>query len=185
MPLSLFLRRFALPAATIVPCFCLALIAGPLQAAPARDWPYYSPADMGKSANKNADKNADETIRAAQYLLRARGYPVAADGLFGKNTVAAVRRFQRSHHLIADGTLRPPTWEALVIRLAPGASGPAVNAAQVQLRMAGYAVPVDGRFSPQMKAIVRKFQAQTGHSADGVIGLNTWSELMYSHDQGD
>ena len=179
--LPLFARRFVLLAAASVSCFCSVLITPPLQAAPARGWPYYSQAEKGK----NADKFADETIRAAQYLLQARGYPVAADGFFGKNTVAAVRRFQRSHHLIADGTLRPPTWEALVVRVGPGASGPAVRAAQVQLRVAGYAVPVDGRFGPRMKVVVRKFQAQTGHTADGVIGLNTWSELMYGHQQGD
>ena len=176
MPLTVFARRSTLLAA-IVSCLCFALITRPLQAAPAREWPYYRGVEKGNTV--------DQTIRSAQYLLRARGYPVAADGLFGKNTAAAVRRFQRSHHLIADGALRPPTWEALVIRLAPGASGPAVSAAQIQLRAAGYAVPVDGRFGPQMKAAVRQFQAQTGHTSDGVIGLNTWSELMYGHYQGD
>ncbi len=175
MPLFLFARRFTLLSASIS-CLCFALITSPLQAAPARDWPYYTRTEMNKS---------DETVRTVQYLLRARGYPVAADGLFGKSTDAAVRRFQRSHHLIADGTLRPPTWEALVVRVVPGASGPAVSAAQVQLREAGYNVPIDGRFGPQMKASVRKFQAQTGHSVDGIIGLNTWSELMMVDNQGD
>ncbi len=174
MPLTIFARRFILLAAC-VSCLCLALITGPLHAAPARDWPYYSRAE--------ASPHVDETVRAAQYLLRARGYPVTADGRFGKSTDAAVRRFQRSRHLIADGTLRPPTWEALVVRVAAGASGPAVSAAQVQLREAGYAVPVDGRFGPRMKAVVRKFQAQTGHSVDGVIGLNTWYELMTVNDE--
>ncbi len=176
MPLTIFARRLTLLAAC-VSCLCAALIASPLRAAPARDWPSYSRADTSRIA--------DETVRAAQYLLRARGYPIAADGLFGKSTDAAVRRFQRSHHLIADGILRPPTWEALVVRVAPGASGPAVSAAQVQLRAAGYAVPVDGRFGPKMKAALLKFQAQTGHSADGVIGLNTWSELMTVENYGD
>jgi len=121
MPLTLFARRFTLLAAC-VSCLCAALIASPLQAAPARAWPSYGRAE--------ANEYEDQTVRAAQYLLRARGYPVAADGVFGKSTDAAVRRFQRSHHLIADGILRPPTWEALVVRVAPGASGPAVSAAQ-------------------------------------------------------
>lgn len=181
MPLSIFARRFTLLAAATVSCVCIALTSSPLQAAPARDWPYYSRTET----NKPAAKTVDQTVRTAQYLLRARGYPIAADGLFGKSTDAAIRRFQRSHHLIADGTLRAPTWEALVVRVAPGASGPAVSAAQVQLRGAGYAVPIDGRFDPQMKAAVRRFQAQTGHSVDGVIGLNTWSELMTYGSQGD
>lgn len=177
MPLSILARRITLLAVACIPCLCLALVASPLRAAPARDWPYES--------QSGTNARADETVRAVQYLLRARGYPVAADGLFGKSTDAAVRRFQRSHHLIADGTLRPPTWEALVVRVVPGASGPDVSAAQVRLHVAGYAVPVDGRFGPQMKAVVRKFQAQTGHSVDGIIGLNTWSELMMLDYQAD
>ncbi len=176
MPLFIFARRFTLLFASLS-CLCLALITSPLRAAPVRDWPYYSLAETSG--------RVDQTVRAAQYLLRARGYSVAADGLFGKSTDAAVRRFQRSHHLIADGKLRSPTWEALVVRVVPGVSGPAVSAAQVQLRLAGYAVPVDGRFGPQMKAAVRKFQAQTGHSVDGIIGLNTWSELLMVGIQGD
>ncbi len=176
MPLTLFARRYTLLAASIF-CLCLALITSPLRAAPTRAWPYYSRSETSRSE--------DETVRAVQYLLRARGYSVVADGHFGKSTDAAVRRFQRSHHLIADGILRPPTWEALVVRVVPGASGPAVSAAQVQLRVAGYAVPVDGRFGRQMKAALLKFQARTGHSADGIVGLNTWSELMMVDNQGD
>ncbi len=177
MPLSIFVRRFTLLAA-IVFCLYAALSTSPLRAAPPRDWPYYSRAET-------AGERAEETVRAAQYLLRARGYSIVTDGIFGKSTDAAVRRFQRSHHLIADGILRPPTWEALVVRIVPGVSGPAVSAAQVQLRAAGYAVPTDGRFGPRMKAALLKFQARTGHSADGIIGLNTWSELMMVENQGD
>ncbi len=113
MLLPLFARRFAVLAAS-VSCLCLVLAVCPLQATPARDWPLYSRAETGKSA--------DGIVRALQYLLRARGYTVTADGIFAKSTDAVVRRFQRAHHLIANGRTLPPTWEALVIRIAPGAS---------------------------------------------------------------
>ena len=47
---------------------------------------------------------------------------VAADGVFGPNTQAAVVTFQRSRALAADGVVGPQTWAAL-----GGASGPQPN----------------------------------------------------------
>jgi peptidoglycan hydrolase-like protein with peptidoglycan-binding domain len=38
---------------------------------------------------------------------------VEADGIFGPNTEAAVRRFQRNEGLVPDGIVGPRTWEAL------------------------------------------------------------------------
>ena len=37
----------------------------------------------------------DHPVKTLQYLLRARGHPVAVDGSFGPNTDAAVRAFQQ------------------------------------------------------------------------------------------
>jgi len=42
-------------------------------------------------------------IKTLQYLLRARGQSVTVDGVFGPNTAAAVKAFQTSHGLTADG----------------------------------------------------------------------------------
>ncbi len=38
---------------------------------------------------------------------------ITADGLFGKNTEAAVREYQKAHGLTADGIVGPHTWESL------------------------------------------------------------------------
>ena len=58
-----------------------------------------------------------EAVRAAQLLLKGRGFPVGwmgADGDFGAKTEAAVRRFQRSRGLERDGIVGPLTWAALI-----------------------------------------------------------------------
>jgi hypothetical protein len=54
---------------------------------------------------------------ALQRGLRTLGYDIAADGDFGPNTDAAVKRFQTTANLTADGIAGPATQSALVRRL--------------------------------------------------------------------
>lgn len=54
-----------------------------------------------------------EAVRAIQKLLRRHGHSVGIDGVFGPQTEAAVRAFQRGKGLLADGVVGPQTRSAL------------------------------------------------------------------------
>lgn len=61
---------------------------------------------------RNSKKS--NAVRAAQSLLRAKGYKVALDGKFGAQTYDAIRRFQDAHELDVDGYIGPNTWCVLL-----------------------------------------------------------------------
>lgn len=55
-----------------------------------------------------------EAVRAAQSALRAKGYRISVDGVFGSGTRAATVAFQKKASLSADGIVGPRTWKALL-----------------------------------------------------------------------
>jgi peptidoglycan hydrolase-like protein with peptidoglycan-binding domain len=128
------------------------------------------------------------TVRSLQYLLNARGAKIAVDGAFGPQTKAAVVKFQRAHHLAADGVVRAATWRALVVTVHRGSTGPAVRAVQDQanfrnLKGTGQTLKVDGIFGAKTDAWVRGFQQAIAHEVhgfpvDGIVGQLTWQALV-------
>ena len=84
-------------------------------------------------------------MRAIQWLLTARGYPVTVDGVFGEPTRAAVDALETAASLPPDGIVDDATWAKLIIPIGAGATGAAVKAAQYQLRAKRHLdVAVDG-----------------------------------------
>lgn len=117
-------------------------------------------------------------VTSLQYLLTSRGFSTAADGAFGTGTEDAVRAFQSSRGLGADGIAGPATFGALVSTVRQGSTGPAVQALQVQLTKHGHSLAFDGDFGPATDAAVRSFQSANGLEVDGVVGPATWTALL-------
>ncbi|GAA5018828.1 hypothetical protein GCM10023258_05850 [Terrabacter aeriphilus] len=117
-------------------------------------------------------------VRTLQYLLRASGKSVTADGSFGPATDSAVRSYQSAHGLSVDGVVGNNTWYSLLPVLRQGSTGEAVKGLQRELVDAGYSLTVDGSFGPATYSALRSYQSTSGLVVDGVAGTNTWGSLV-------
>lgn len=123
--------------------------------------------------------SSGEDVRTMQYFLQAHGahLPVV-DGAFGPVTKAAVVRFQESRHMLPDGVVGGVTWEALLVAVARGSSGPAVRGLQSQLS-ARIGIPGrTGEFDEATQGLVHGFQRAQGLLVDGLVGQLTWRALV-------
>ena len=123
---------------------------------------------------------AGAVVKGIQYLLRAQGHQLAADGAFGPITKAAVSAVQTAKGLPVDGVVGPVTWPYLVVASGMGSTGEEVRAVQQfgLLRSPGDTLlAIDGKFGPLTKERIEFFQESWGLALDGVAGRETWSFL--------
>ena len=131
----------------------------------------------------------DHPVTTLQYLLRAHHFDIAADGVFGPKTDAAVRAFPKDHGLAVDGIVGPHTWSALIITVRRGSEGEAVRGVKEEFAFRNLSgdptkgLAVDGIFGPRTEAAVRAFQRAVAQdvpsmAVDGIVGPMTWQALV-------
>jgi cell wall-associated NlpC family hydrolase len=122
---------------------------------------------------------------------------VPADGIFGHGTKRAVRSFQHSHHLLADGQVGTLTWQALIAGhrrhhhhhagrhnrandgvLTLGERGRSVRRVQRMLH-----IRANGLYDRRTWRAVRRFQRHNGLLVDGEVGPNTLHALRHRTDR--
>ena len=122
-----------------------------------------------------ASEPDDFRVRPVQHLLRARGFDVTVDGVYGPETAEAVRQFALSQRAVdVDDVVGNLTWPALIVQVGPGDTGDAVRAVQVLLPQ----LTVDGVYGSHTTSAVTKFQEQWGLATDGIVGPITWRTLV-------
>jgi peptidoglycan hydrolase-like protein with peptidoglycan-binding domain len=120
------------------------------------------------------------SVTGIQYLLRARGHAISADGVYGPQTAAAVEAVQTAAGVAVDGVVGPQTWPELVVTTSSGSTGDAVRAVQQFGLVPSPGVDplvVDGSYGPITTERVRFFQESWGLGIDGAAGPETWSFL--------
>lgn len=148
-----------------------------------------------------AHTNAAAAVSGNPVKVLQEALHVGVDGVFGPQTLAAVKRFQAEHHLPVDGIVGPKMWEALGYKAAKEISEahawvlatarkqrPATTTTStvarsvrrpVRLLQSLLHVAVDGEFGPETLAAVERFQRAHGLEANGIVGPQTWAALGY------
>lgn len=150
--------------------------------------------------------SGSEVARMQLYLngLRDAAYPtlvrLVVDGRYGSGTASTVMQYQVLNGLSMDGLIGRNTWDSIVgeyntliggssdtypgIPLRPGSRGEDVRHMQQRLNelariyTAINAQNADGIYGNNMTNAVRRFQAQFGLSADGILGQDTWNKIV-------
>jgi uncharacterized protein (TIGR02594 family) len=120
-----------------------------------------------------------ERVRALQNRLEALGFEVGqVDGDFGMRTLSAVKAFQRSKGLTADGVVGPITWQKLGLDKAPPTPQ---GSTPLPLRPVSTR-PAGSTSTPPPRTQVApppppKASATTQVSAPKVLGTPRWLEI--------
>ena len=152
---------------------------------------------VSRLLKKTSPLMAGTDVRELQKALIAKGYScggTGADGEYGKNTEAAVEKFQKAKGLQADGIAgektvtalggiwKTSTWTVsrLLKKTSPLMKGEDVKNVQKALIAKGYScggTGADGEYGKNTEAAVEKFQKAKGLQVDGIAGEKTVTAL--------
>lgn len=105
-----------------------------------------------------------------QYFLNICNYGAPdIDGEWGPETEGCVKTAQAAYHIAVDGM-----WG----HVTEGAASAQIRAYQEALNRHGFACVVDGIAGPETFNAVKAFQASRGLEADGIVGEQTYPQLM-------
>ena len=156
---------------------------GVFQQRPSQGWcnPASLCMDVAHATNKFLDQaipndrnNPGYTAGQLAQSVQRSAYPLRYDQAEGK-----------ARALIAEasgGTAPPPSTGWPVLNT--GSRGVDVVAAQYLLSAAGHTTAADGIFGPATASSVRAFQSSHGLAVDGVIGSQTWPQLVVTLREG-
>jgi peptidoglycan hydrolase-like protein with peptidoglycan-binding domain len=123
-------------------------------------------------------------VKALHCLLKRKGdYAGGMHGWFKDRTVAAVRAYQRAHHLPATGVVSLRTWVMLLSSggrpvLKYGSVGEAVRRVQRAMNAAVDArLPISGVYTRTTVQAVRAYQRAVRVAPNGVVADTTWAQL--------
>lgn len=125
-----------------------------------------------------------EAVEELQLILRAHGFSLRVDGVFGWITETAVKEFQQQHHLRLNGVVGPRTWAALKSTVKPGTrplklgdSGADVYELQGLLQVQEYSLDRTGIYDEGTQTAVCLFQRQKHLKVSGAADQITWTCL--------
>lgn len=97
--------------------------------------------------------------------------PVAGQSVQAADSPAPVKEASTSHPVADIAPEHQPT-------LSQGSTGLEVEFVQEKLVYYGFDTDVDGVFGPETDEQIRQFQADKNLTVDGVVGTNTWVQLL-------
>lgn len=141
-------------------------------------------------------------VKWVQWYLVANGYNIAIDGIFGTNSVQALKSFQERSKLEVDGICGKNTRVALLKTLNAATKivedtscpyvepnrnikyndiGEDVKWLQWYLNKHGSQLEVDGEFGGKTLTALKSFQRSAGVEVDGICGIKTRQALKCAH----
>ena len=147
-------------------------------------WKAIKRADANTARISRSEVKVNGKTRIIGHSVRAvqRELGVPADGIFGPQSLKALKRFQRAHGLVADGIVGPATWKALTRDGGGGGKGKARartanEGSGVEALQRALGITADGDFGPATEAAVKRYQRAHGLTADGIAGPATRASL--------